>query len=414
MNGPMTDTLAPGAACRVDFPILNRTINGHPLVYLDSAATTQRPQPVVDAVTTAYLHTNANIHRGVHTLSIEATDLYESARRRIAAFLGASGSNNVIFCRGATEAINMVSQGVARNQLQPGDEVLITCLEHHSNIVPWQMVCEQTGATLVVADVDDHGALKLPELFAAISKAPKFVAVSHVSNVTGSVQDVAAICLAAREVGAISVIDGAQAAGRIPVDVASLGCDFYAISGHKMYGPTGIGCLLGRTEVLESMSPWQGGGEMIDHVSFSGTTYHQIPWRFEAGTPHIAGAIGLGAAVDYLGGMGMETVLAFEEEMTAILADRLLSAPGISIIANPSSRTGLVTFEVDGVHNHDVGAMLDQYGIAIRTGHHCAQPLLERLGLAGACRASIGIYTTPSDIDRLIEGLVKVQEVFAP
>jgi cysteine desulfurase/selenocysteine lyase len=384
-----------------NFPALHQTIGTKSLVYLDSAATTQKPQSVIDAVTHYYKQDNANIHRGVHTLSQRATQAYENARKSLSTLLGANRPEEVIFVRGATEAINLVAQAWARPRLVEGDEILITEMEHHSNIVPWQMVCEQTGAVLKVAPVLDDGSLDIEAYKSLLSEDTVLVSIAHVSNAIGTINPVQELCALAKEVGATTVIDGAQACGHIPVDFKTIDCDFYAVSGHKMFGPTGIGCLLGKYDVLQEMEPWQGGGDMILSVSFEETTWNDVPFKFEAGTPNIAGAIGLGAAVEFIESVGYETIVSHEQELLAYGRTVLENIDGVSFIGASAHNAGVISFTVQAVHPHDVGTILDHAGVAIRTGNHCAEPLMRRFGLSATCRASLSIYNTTEDLDRL-------------
>ena len=384
-----------------NFPALHQTIGTKSLVYLDSAATTQKPQSVIDAVTHYYKQDNANIHRGVHTLSQRATQAYENARKSLSTLLGANRPEEVIFVRGATEAINLVAQAWARPRLVEGDEILITEMEHHSNIVPWQMVCEQTGAVLKVTPVLDDGSLDIEAYKSLLSEDTVLVSIAHVSNAIGTINPVQELCALAKEVGATTVIDGAQACGHIPVDFKTIDCDFYAVSGHKMFGPTGIGCLLGKYDVLQEMEPWQGGGDMILSVSFEETTWNDVPFKFEAGTPNIAGAIGLGAAVEFIESVGYETMVSHEQELLAYGRTVLEKIDGVSLIGASAHNAGVISFTVQGVHPHDVGTILDHAGVAIRTGNHCAEPLMRRFGLSATCRASLSIYNTTEDLDRL-------------
>ena len=389
------------AAISGSFPALSQKVGGKALVYLDSAATTQKPQCVIDAITHYYEHDNANIHRGVHTLSMRATQAYENARTSIASFVGASRPEEVVFCRGATEAINLVAQGFARPQLGTGDEILITEMEHHSNIVPWQIVCNQTGAALKVAPVLDDGSIDLDGYKALLTPETSIVSIAHVSNAIGTINPVAEMCSMAKEVDATTVVDGAQAAGHLAVDLSGVGCDFYAISGHKMFGPTGIGCLIGRHELLEAMEPWQGGGDMILSVSFEETTWNHVPFKFEAGTPNIAGAIGLGAAIGFIEEIGHEPMNSHEQELLGYGTEVLNKIDDVTLIGTAPEKAGILSFTVKDVHPHDVGTILDNDGVAIRTGHHCAQPLLRRYGLAATCRASLSVYNTQDDLDHL-------------
>ena len=398
-------------AVRRDFPILGRAVRGRALVYLDNAATTQKPRPVIDAVERYYEEENANIHRGVHFLSQQATFSYERARGRLATFVNAAESAEVVFCRGTTEAANLVAHGYGRSRLGAGDEILVTHMEHHSNIVPWQMLCEATGACLKVAPVTDEGELDLAAFADRLSPRTRLVAVTHASNVLGTVNPVRRICDLAHEYGAVVFVDGAQGAPHLPVDVQALGCDFYALSGHKLFAPTGIGILYGRRELLEGMDPYEGGGSMIRSVSFEGTTWAEPPARFEAGTPNIAGAVGLAAAVDYLNGLGMERVSAYEEELLAHASGRLAEVEGLRPFGEARRKVPVLSFALDGAHPHDIGTILDAEGVAVRTGHHCAQPLMARFGVPAMTRASLAFYNTPGEIDLLAEGLHKVDTV---
>jgi len=384
-----------------NFPALHQSIGDKSLVYLDSAATTQKPQSVIDAVTRYYEHDNANIHRGVHTLSQRATQSYENARKSIASLLGANRPEEVIFVRGATEAINMIAQAWARPRLVEGDEILITEMEHHSNIVPWQIVCEQTGAILKVAPVLDDGSLDIEAYKSLLNEDTVLVSVAHVSNAIGTINPVQELCALAKEAGATTVVDGAQACGHLQVNFQAIDCDFYAVSGHKMFGPTGIGCLLGKYEVLQEMEPWQGGGDMILSVSFEETTWNDVPFKFEAGTPNIAGAIGLGAAVQFIEGIGYETMVSHEQELLAYGRGVLDNIEGVTLVGASEHNAGVLSFTVEGVHPHDVGTILDHAGVAIRTGNHCAEPLMRRFGLSATCRASLSVYNTTEDLDRL-------------
>jgi cysteine desulfurase/selenocysteine lyase len=398
---------------RCDFPILARPVRGRPLVYLDSAATTQKPRQVTEAMVRYFDQENANVHRGVHYLSERATAAYEGARERVQRFLGASDPREVIFVRGTTEAINLVASTFGKQRVGAGDEVLITAMEHHSNIVPWQMLCEEKGAKLVVAPIDDRGVLLLDELAARVGPRTKLLAVTHVSNALGTVNPVRRICELAHARGVPVVVDGAQGAAHCPVDVRELGCDFYAFSGHKMYGPTGIGALWGKAEHLEAMPPWQGGGDMILSVSFEKTVYNRIPYKFEAGTPNMAGAVGLGAAIDWLEALPREAALAHEDDVLAYGTEQLARIPGLRLVGTAPHKTGVLSFVMDDVHPHDIGTVLDRDGIAIRTGHHCAQPLMQRFGIPATARASLGIYNTRGEIDALVTGLEKVRRMFA-
>lgn len=401
------------ARVRQDFPILRERVHGKPLVYLDNAATSQKPQVVIDTLARYYRAENANIHRGIHYLSERATEAYEGARAAVARLLNAAEPREIVFVRSTTEAVNLVAQSYARPRLQPGDEVVISAMEHHSNIVPWQIVCEQTGAVLRVVPINDAGELVLEEYERQLGPRTRFVAMVHVSNALGTITPVRRIVELAHSRGIPVLLDGAQAAPRLPVDVRALDCDFYAFSGHKAYGPTGIGVLYGKARLLEAMPPYQGGGDMILSVSFEKTLYNAIPFKFEAGTPHIAGGIGLGAAVEYVTGIGLERIAAYEHELLAYATDRVAAVPGIRLIGTAKEKTGILSFVVEGVHAHDVGTVLDREGVAIRTGHHCAQPVLQRFGVPATARASLAFYNTRAEIDALVAGLHKVRETFA-
>ena len=397
---------------RADFPILQRTVNGKTLVYLDNAATAQKPAAVIDAICEYYRTSNANLHRGVHRLSIEATEAFEQARGKVQRFMGAKRPEEIVFVRSATEAINLVAQAYARPKLTAGDEILITTMEHHSNIVPWQILCEQTGAVLRVAPITDAGELDLDEFEKLLGPRTRIAAVTHISNALGTINPVRDLVKMAHGHGVPVLIDGAQAAPHLPIDVAAIGCDFYTITGHKMFGPTGIGALYGRHELLDAMEPYQGGGEMILSVTFEKTTYNKVPHKFEAGTPHIAGAIGMGAAVDYLEAIGLDRIGAHEHELLRYTTETLSAIPGVRLVGTAKNKAAVVSFLVGDVHPHDVGTILDQEGIAVRTGHHCAQPVMERFGIAATVRASLALYNTPAEIDRLTAAVAKVQEVF--
>jgi cysteine desulfurase/selenocysteine lyase len=397
---------------RKDFPILSRSMRGRPLVFLDSAASAQKPRTVLDAITDLYSNHYANIHRGLYELSETATRLHEQARTKVQALLNAAQSREIVFTRNATEAINLVAHSYGRNHLGPGDEILITCMEHHANIVPWQMICEEKGARLRVAPISDAGELLFDELEALIGPRTRLVAVTHVSNVLGTINPVRRITESAHARGVPVLVDGAQAVPRLAVDVQELGCDFYVFSGHKLYGPTGIGALYARADLLEAMPPYQGGGEMISSVSFEETTYNEIPYKFEAGTPDIAGAVGLAAAIDYVEAIGLDRIAAHEHALLAYGTELLSRIPGVQLVGTAREKTGVLSFVVDGVHPHDIGTVLDGEGIAIRAGHHCAQPLMDRLELPATARASLGIYNDEGDLDRLTEGIHKVIEIF--
>jgi cysteine desulfurase/selenocysteine lyase len=400
-------------AVRREFPILGSRIRGKPLVYLDSAATAQKPRAVIDAEVGFYERDNANVHRGVHLLSERATQVYEGAREKVRRFLGAPEAREVIFVRGATEGLNLVAQTFGRQRVDEGDEILVTEMEHHSNIVPWQMLARERRARLSVAPVDDRGVLLLDELERRLGPRTRLLAVTHVSNALGTVNPVARICEMAHARGVPVVVDGAQGVPHVPVDVRALGCDFYAFSGHKMYGPTGIGAVWGKREHLEGMGPWQGGGDMILSVSFAETVYAELPARLEAGTPNIAGAAGLGAAIDWLCGLDLAGAFRHEHEVLAYGTEVLSRIPGLRLVGTAPEKAGVLSFLLGDVHPHDVGTVLDREGIAIRTGHHCAQPLMQRYGLAATARASLGIYNTRADIDALAAGLEKVRRMFA-
>ena len=398
---------------RRDFPILGRDVRGRPLVYLDNAATTQKPRAVLDALTRHYTESNANIHRGVHYLSETATQAHEAARATMQRFFNAREAREVIFTRNATEGINLVAQTFGRTQVGEGDEIVITGMEHHSNIVPWQMLREQTRATLRVAPITDDGELEWDGLERLVGPRTKLVAVVHLSNSLGTVNPVRRVVELAHAHGAAVLIDGAQAAYHFPVDVQALDCDFYVATGHKLYGPTGIGVLYGKAERLEAMPPYQGGGDMISSVTFEQTTYNALPYKFEAGTPHIAGAIGLAAAVDYLTGLGLDQVAAHERGLLAYGTEALHQVPGVRLIGTASEKASILSFVMEGVHPHDIGTVVDQDGVAIRTGHHCTQPVMDRFGIPATARASLAMYNTRDDIDALIRALDRARGVFA-
>ena len=397
---------------RRDFPVLAQKVHGRPLTYLDSAATSLAPWSVIEAVRHFDVAQRSNIHRGLHYLSERATAAYEEARTKVQRFLGAGDAREIVFVRGTTEAINLVANSFGHARLSAGDEIVISGLEHHSNIVPWQLICERVGARLCVAPVDDAGDLCWDDLERLIGPRTRLVAIAQVSNALGTVNPIARVVEVAHARGVPVLVDGAQAAPHLPVDVRALDCDFYAVSGHKMYGPTGIGALYGKAEWLEALPPFQGGGDMILSVSFEKTIYNRIPFKFEAGTPNIAGAIGLGAAVDYLEQAGRAEVAAHEGALVDRAARALGSMPGVRLVGAPRERACVVSFLVEGVHPHDVGTILDQEGVAVRTGHHCAQPLLARLGLDATARASFGLYNTEEDIEHLLHGLERVKEMF--
>jgi cysteine desulfurase/selenocysteine lyase len=398
---------------RADFPILGQEVHGKPLVYLDSAATSQKPRAVIDAIANYYLNDNSNVHRGVHLLSERATKAYEGARGKIKRFINAAHEREIVFVRGTTEAINLIAQTYGRSRVSSGDEILITAMEHHSNIVPWQMLCEAKGAVLRVAPIDDEGQLLLGELERLIGPRTKLVALTHVSNALGTINPVRRIVELAHHRRVPVLVDGAQAAQHLALDMQALGCDFYAFSGHKLFGPTGIGVLYGKAELLESMPPWQGGGDMISSVTFEKTTYNTLPYKFEAGTPDIAGAVGLGAAIDYVSAVGLPAIAAYEHELLAYATEALRGVPGLRLIGTAKEKASVLSFLLGEVHPHDIGTVLDREGIAIRTGHHCAQPLMRRLGVPATARASLAFYNSREDIDALVAGLHKVREVFA-
>ncbi len=397
---------------RADFPILAQTINGRPLVYLDNAATSQKPRAVIEAISGYYSGYNANIHRGVHALSIQATDAYERTRAKVRQFIGAAWPAEIIFTRSTTESINLVAQTYGRSKLGPGDEIVISAMEHHSNIVPWQILCGQTGAVLRVAPVDDAGDLIIDEYARLLNERTKLVAMAHVSNALGTILPVHQIIEAAHRRGIPVLLDGAQAVPHLRVDVRALDCDFYTFSGHKMFGPTGVGVLYGKRSLLETLPPYQGGGEMIKSVTFAKTIYNDLPHRFEAGTPDIAAVVSLGAAVDYLSDLGFEAIEAYEADLLAYGTEALAAAPKVRLIGTARDKVAVLSFVVEGVHAHDVGTILDQDGIAVRTGHHCAQPVMDRFGVPATVRASLAFYNTREEIDALVESLNKVVEVF--
>ncbi|GAB4172982.1 MAG: cysteine desulfurase [Wenzhouxiangellaceae bacterium] len=392
-------------AVRAEFPILARRVHGRPLVYLDSAATAQRPLCVVEAVREFYLTHNANVHRGVHQLSVEASERFEQARATVARALNARSDREIVFTRGATEAINLVAQAWARPRLKPGDEIIVSEMEHHSNIVPWQMLCEQTGAVLKPAPIDDRGELIYEALEAQIGERTRLIGLVHVSNALGTVNPVERVCALARKHGIVTVIDGCQAMPHLAVDVQRIGCDFYAFSAHKMYGPTGIGALYGRLERLEEMPPWQGGGEMILKVSFDRTVYNEVPHKFEAGTPNIAGAIGMAAAFGFLERIGLGNIARHEAALLERAHAALGEIPGLEIIGTARHKGPVVSFVTEGAHAHDIGTIVDHFGIAIRTGHHCAMPAMQRFGVPATARLSFGCYSRPDEIDRFVEAL---------
>ena len=398
---------------RGQFPILDQEVNGNPLVYLDSAATTQKPRAVIDAIVDYYERYNSNIHRGVHTLSQRATDAYEKARESVRRFLNAPDAKDIVFVRGTTEAVNLVAHSFVRPRLSPGDEIVISGMEHHSNIVPWQLILEETGAVLKPVPFNDAGQLDLAAFEEAITEKTKFVSLVHVSNSLGTINPVKEVVERAHSRGVPVFLDGAQAAGHEAVDVQALDCDFYAISGHKLYGPTGIGALYGKAEVLESMQPYQGGGEMITRVTFEDTKFHKVPHRFEAGTPNIVGSIGLGAAIEWVESVGIENIAAYEHELLEYATEALsVFGDNIRVIGTAEKKAGILSFVVENAHPHDVGTILDQEGVAVRAGHHCAQPVMQRYDVAATVRASFAVYNTREDVDALVRALKKVEEIF--
>jgi cysteine desulfurase / selenocysteine lyase len=410
---PVAEQPLDAESVRRDFPILSRSINGKPLVYLDSAASAQQPLAVMRAVERYETHSHANVHRGVHTLSQEATDAFEGARDRVRRFVNAASTREIVFVRGTTEAVNLVAQAYVRPRFVPGDEILITALEHHANIVPWQLVCEQAGCSLKVAPIDKKGELVFDEYLRLLSPRTRLVAMAHVSNALGTILPVKRMVAAAHEHGARVLIDGAQAVPHARVDVRALDADFYAFSSHKLYGPTGIGVLYAREELLQSMPPWQGGGDMIRTVSFEASTYNDLPWKFEAGTPHISGAVGLAAAIDYVEALGLDAIAAHEQRLLKLATAQLSAIRGVQIVGTAAHKAAVVSFTMAGVHPHDIGTILDHEGIAIRTGHHCAMPVMEFFGVPATARASFGCYSTTADVARLAAAVERVREVFA-
>ena len=414
----MTSVTAPEPAVldvariRAQFPILAQTVGGKPLAYLDNAATTQKPQPVLDTLAGYYAAGNANIHRGVYALSQHATQAYEAARGKVAAFLNAAEPAEIIFTRNATEGINLVAQTFGRSRVGAGDEVVISGMEHHSNIVPWQILCEEKGARLRVAPFSDAGELLLDELAALLGPRTRLVSIVHMSNSLGTVNPVERVVELAHRQGIPVLVDGAQAAYHMPVDVQAIGCDFYVVTGHKLYGPTGIGALYGRRSLLEAMPPYQGGGDMISSVTFERTTYNEVPHRFEAGTPHIAGAIGLGAAVDFIGGVGFDAIVGHERRLLDYATKALSAVPGLRLIGTAANKASILSFVLEGVHAHDIGTIVDTEGVAIRTGHHCTQPVMDRFGVPATARASLAMYNTTGEIDQLVAALTRVRELF--
>jgi len=398
---------------RGDFPVLQQEVQGKPLAYFDNAATAQKPLAVIETLDEYYRGYNANIHRGVHTLSERATAAYEGARIKVRNFINAAAEQEIIFTRGTTESINLVAQTWARTNLRAGDEILITGMEHHSNIVPWQILCEQIGTVLKVAPIDDRGEVRLEEFERLLGPKTRLVAIVHISNALGTVNPVHHMVERARAHDAVVLVDGAQAAPHTRVDVRELDCDFYALSGHKLFGPTGIGVLYGRKALLEAMPPYQGGGDMIKMVTFEKTVYNDLPYKFEAGTPHIAGVIGLGAAIDYVNGVGLAAIQAYEHELLAYATEAMAAVDGVRIIGTAAEKAGVLSFVMEGIHPHDIGTILDHEGIAIRTGHHCAMPVMDYFGVPATARASFAFYNTRAEVDRLVRGLENAKKVFS-
>ncbi len=418
VNEPRLHVVKPASAgfdvarVRADFPILRQMVHGKPLVYLDNAATTQKPAAVIETLNHYYRLDNANIHRGVHTLSERATAAYEGARTTLRTFLNARSTKEIVFVRGTTEAINLVAQTWGRANVGQGDEILISEMEHHSNIVPWQMLCQQVGATLKVIPINDAGELLLDRFSELLTERTKLVGITHCSNALGTVNPVRSVIEQAHAVGAVVLVDGAQAVAHMPVDVQALDCDFYAFSGHKLYGPTGAGVLYGKEALLDAMPPWHGGGEMIKYVSFEKTVYNDLPYKFEAGTPHIAGGIGLGVAIDYVTHIGLQAIAAHEHDLLAHATTRAGEIPELRIIGTAREKSGILSFDLGRIHPHDIGTILDHQGIAIRTGHHCAMPVMQHYCVPATARASFAVYNTREDVDVLMNGIHKVIEVF--
>jgi cysteine desulfurase/selenocysteine lyase len=411
MNAPMPNLTLDVARLRMDFPILSQMVHGKPLVYLDNAATTQKPWAVIDCMENYYAEYNANIHRGVHILSQQATDAYEGAREKVRRFINAARREEVIFVRGTTEAINLVASSYGQ-RLWPGNEILITEMEHHSNIVPWQQLCERSGAVLRVTPIDDTGELRLDEFERQLGPTTRLVAVTHLSNALGSINPLRRLIELAHGVGAVVLVDGAQAVAHLPVDVQALDCDFYAFSGHKLYGPTGIGVLYGKAALLDAMPPWQGGGDMIREVSFAKTTYNDLPFKFEAGTPHIAGGIGLGAAIDYVSKLGLPVIAAHEHALLSYASEQARAIPDLRLIGTAREKASILSFTVAGIHPHDVGTILDDAGVAVRAGHHCTMPVMAHFGVPATVRASFALYNTTEEVDVLMRAICRAQEVF--
>lgn len=410
---PTTQTTLDIAQIRADFPVLNQLVNGRPLVYFDNAATTQKPRAVLDALTRYYEHDNANIHRGIHALAERSTAAFEATRRAVQSFLNAREAEEIIFTYGTTDGINLVAKTYGRTYLGPGDEIIISTLEHHSNIVPWQMLCEERGCVLNVIPINDAGELLMDEYEKLLTERTRLVSVVHVSNALGTINPVKDIIEKAHAVGAVVLIDGAQATSHIDIDVQALDCDFYVFSAHKLFGPTGMGVLYGKRALLEAMPPFRGGGEMIKEVTFEKTTYNDIPYKFEAGTPNIADVIAVRNALEYVDSLGKDNIAAYEHELLAYATDALQSIDGLRIVGQAKEKISVISFVIDGIHHEDTGVILDQQGIAVRTGHHCTQPLMRRLGLAGTTRASFSVYNTTDEIDRLVKGLHRVKTMMA-
>ncbi len=409
----VSDNALDVARIRQDFPVLQQVVNGHPLVYLDNAATSQKPQCVIDALVNYYTTKNSNVHRGVHTLSQHATDDYEAARSKVRRFMNAAEDHELIYVRGATEAINLVAQTYGRQNIGDGDEIIISGMEHHSNIVPWQILTQETGAVLKVVPFNDAGELLVDEYEKLLSPRTKLVSMVHQSNALGTINPIETVIELAHSRGVPVLVDGAQSIPHIPIDVQKMGCDFFAFSGHKLYGPTGIGILYGRTELLEQMPPYQAGGEMIRSVTYEKTLYNVLPHKFEAGTPNIAGSIGLGAAIDYIEGFGMERIAAYEKDLLDYGTGCLNRIGGLKLVGTAREKGGILSFTLGDIHPHDIGTILDSQGIAIRTGHHCAQPVMQRYGIPATARASLAFYNTRAEIDTLVEGIDRVLEVFS-
>jgi cysteine desulfurase/selenocysteine lyase len=413
MTQPQKSDLPQVADCQQDFPALRQDVNAHPLVYLDSAASAQQPMSVIETVADYQRHDHANVHRGVHTLSHRATDAYEGARDKIQSFINASSRSEIVLTSGTTESINLVAQSFCRPRIGSGDKILITHLEHHSNIVPWQIVCEQTGAELIVAPINMQGELDIDAFYALLTDDVRLLAIAQVSNALGTINPLREIISKAKSRGIPVLVDGAQAVPHMQIDVRDLDCDFYAFSAHKMFGPTGVGVLFGKERLLEAMPPYQGGGDMILEVSFDGTTYNDLPYKFEAGTPNISGVVGLGAAIDYLLSVGMSRITQHEEQLLAYMTQRLGEIDGIRLIGTAADKASVQSFLVGDIHPHDLGTILDHQGVAIRTGHHCAMPVMDFFAVSGTARASLALYNNTDDVDRLVEAVAKAQQIFA-